>query len=171
MQESQDREELIYREVQVLHSAASILINALPRLIMTAEDVELKSAFIQQLEETEIQIERLEKVAKYFDISPDGQRSTGVKALITESEQLLYLGQTTDAAIVATARKIAEYQLAGYGTAAELAEELGFEFVRELLQQSLEEVNDVEEVFNMLDRKSLNEQTSLGDRGYYLSQF
>jgi ferritin-like metal-binding protein YciE len=171
MQELKDREELIYREVQVLHNAASILVNALPRMIMTSADLEVKSALIQQLEETEVQIERLEKVAKYFEIQTEGQRSTGLRALISESEELISSGQTNDTAILSTAHKIADYQIAGYGTAAELAEELGFEFVRELLQQSLEEIKTTNELFVALDGKPLNQETSLTETSWYLSQF
>ncbi len=164
MEESKEREELLYREVQVLYSAASLLTNALPRMIMNAEDYELKAALIQHLEETEIQIERLEEVAGYFDISPEGQRSTGVQELILESEHAAY-----DPGILDISHRIAEYQIAGYGTAAEMAEELGFEFAEELLQQSLEEVIAVDEVFRALAGKS--QETDFQGSTHYLSQF
>ena len=159
MKELKDLEDLLYHEVQVLYSAESLLIKALPRMVKNANNSELKAAFTQHLEETEIQKQRLEKIAKYLDIDADGDGSPSMKGLIAEGEKLMHKDaspETLDASLIAAAQKVEHYEISSYGTAATLAEELGFQFVAELLHQTLQEEKDTDTKLNMLAMSGIN---------------
>jgi ferritin-like metal-binding protein YciE len=61
-----------------------------------------------------------------------------------------------DAALIGCAQKIEHYEIAGYGTAAYLAEELGLTQVAQLLRQTLEEEQKTDTILNNLAKNKIN---------------
>jgi ferritin-like metal-binding protein YciE len=164
MKELKDLEDVLYHEVQLLYSGESLLIKAMPAMIKNASNNELKAALALHLEETELHKERLEKVAKYLDIDADGDSNPSMKGLITEGEKVMHKDATPatlDATIIAAAQKIEHYEIASYGTAAHLATELGFQFVAELLQQTLQEEKDTNRKLNDLAMSGINQKAKV----------
>lgn len=163
MAELRNLQDLLHHEIQVLYSAETQLIAAIPRMAKKAQDQQLKSAFEMHLEQTKQQKERLEQAAKILDINPDGDGCPSMKGLIAEGEKVMHKDATPealDAALICGAQKIEHYEIAGYGTAAHLAEGLGLKEVHQLLSKTLDEEKSTDAKLNSLAKGTINQKAA-----------
>jgi ferritin-like metal-binding protein YciE len=159
MKELKNLNDLLVHEIQVMYNAEELQILALQRMISKTSNPELKNAFEQHLEETKQHKERLSKIGKILNIDPSGEGNPAIKGLIVEGEKVLHKDanpQTLDATLIAGVQKIEHYEIAGYGTAASLAESLGLMPVWELLSQTLKEEKDTDSKLNNLAKNKIN---------------
>jgi ferritin-like metal-binding protein YciE len=136
-------QDLLELELKDLYSAEKQLTKALPKMAKTATNGDLKQAFESHLEETEGQIERLERIFKQLDISYTRvEKCKAMEGLIEEGKEIMEEGlepDVLDAALICAAQKVEHYEIAGYGCARTFAQQLGHEEVAELLQETLDE--------------------------------
>jgi ferritin-like metal-binding protein YciE len=161
MKELKNLRDLLCHEVQVMYSCEKLSVAGLKRMLEKASNPELKSAFQQHLEETKIQIERLEEAAALLDIDPDGDGNPSIKGLIAEGEKVMHKdtnAETLDATLIAGAQKIEHYEISGYGTAVHYAKELGLKEVAELLISNLEEEKNSDLKLNVLAQTKINQK-------------
>ncbi|MFC7000074.1 YciE/YciF ferroxidase family protein [Rufibacter roseus] len=152
-------QDLLSHEVQNLYSGEKLILMGLPRMIEKAQNKELKEAFSKHLKETEVQIERLEKVAAQLGISPEGDGNPSMKGLIAEGEKVMHKDATPevmDASLICGAQKIEHYEISGYGTATYLAEELGFTEIADMLRTTLEEEQKTDTLLNVIAKNNVN---------------
>ena len=129
------------------------LVEALPKLADAASDKKLKQAFAQHLAETQVQLERLDQViatwasprARWRVRGDAGPRQRG-----REGDRGRGAGPVKDVALIAVAQRIAHYEIAVYGTARALADQLDQREARELLSQSLDEESQADELLTKL---------------------
>ena len=134
--------ELLVQEIKDLFSAENQLTHALPKMAKGASDPDLKKGFEKHLKETEVHMDRLEKVAELLDASPRGKSCVAMKGLVKEGEEALQedaAADIKDLALIVAAQKVEHYEIAGYGGARALAEALKMNKVVELLQATLDE--------------------------------
>jgi ferritin-like metal-binding protein YciE len=139
-------------ELQDLHSAETQLIQALPQMAQAASDGELRKAFEQHLEETRGHVQRLEEIMGQAGISA-GEKCKGMAGLIAEGEQIIAAqGDPTvkDAALISAAQRVEHYEIAGYGTARTLADELDMDNAKDLLDQTLDEESDADKLLTKI---------------------
>ena len=163
MSELKDLNDLLYHEIQVLYSGEELLVAALPRMIEKAQDSSLKAAFTQHLDETKQQIERLKQAAELLNIKYEGDGNPSMKGLIAEGEKVMHKDATPeamDAALICGAQKIEHYEISGYGTAAHLADGLGFKVVADLLRQTLQEEQNTDTKLNDLAKNNINRKAA-----------
>jgi ferritin-like metal-binding protein YciE len=159
MSHIRDLRDLLDHEVQAMYSAEKLITKGLPRMIAEARNHELKQAFELHLRETESQIERLEQVADMLDINAEGDKNLGMAGIIAEGEQVMHKDATPeamDAALICGAQKVEHYEIAGYGTAVYLAQELGFDQVATVLEGILMEEKKTNEILNQLAKNMVN---------------
>jgi ferritin-like metal-binding protein YciE len=159
MKDLKNLNDLLANEVQLLYNTENYQLLGLPRMMKHTQSEELKQALQQHLEETKQQKQRLQRVGELLSIDPDDQGSPGIKGLLFEGEKFLHKDatpETCDAAIIAEVQKVEHYEISGYGTAAYLAEELGFHEVHELLGESLQEEKKTDEKLNELAKNTIN---------------
>ncbi|HEX8504940.1 MAG TPA: DUF892 family protein [Hymenobacter sp.] len=159
MSHIRDLRDLLDHEVQAMYSAEKLIAKGLPRLINEARSPELKQAFQLHLEETESQVERLERVADLLEIDADGDKNLGMAGILAEGEQVMHKDATPeamDAALICGAQKIEHYEIAGYGTAVYLAQELGFEQAASILDGILMEEKKTNALLNQLAKNLVN---------------
>jgi ferritin-like metal-binding protein YciE len=167
MKELKNLNDLLVHEVQVMYNSEELQILALQRMIGKTSNPELKNAFEQHLEETRKHKERLEKVAKILNIDAAGEGNPAIKGLIYEGEKVLHKDaspETIDATLIAGVQKIEHYEIAGYGTAAYLAETLGLIPVWEQLSQTLKEEKDTDNKLSNLAKNKINVKAKVGSR-------
>jgi ferritin-like metal-binding protein YciE len=102
----------------------------------------LRTAFEKHLQETERQIDRLEKAFGSLGESPRPKRCEGMRGLIREGSELLRStpgGSLRDAVMITAAQKVEHYEMASYGTARTYATVLGEPLVAQLLDDTLQE--------------------------------
>ena len=133
---------LLLDEIQELYLSETLLAEAMPRMEIGADSANLKNALRKHHEQTTGHIERLETVCSLLETSPRGGRALAVKAMLHEVEDQLGEGGEAwlvDAALIAAARRIEHWEMAGYGTAQLYATALGQPKVADLLGQTLAE--------------------------------
>jgi ferritin-like metal-binding protein YciE len=140
-------------ELQDLHSAETQLIQALPQMAQAASNDELRQAFEQHLEETRGHVKRLEEILGQAGISAGAEKCKGMAGLIAEGEQIVTAqGDPTvkDAALISAAQRVEHYEIAAYGTARTLADELGMNEAKDLLDQTLDEESDADKLLTKI---------------------
>ncbi|HEX6316697.1 MAG TPA: ferritin-like domain-containing protein [Gemmatimonadaceae bacterium] len=161
--------DLWIHELKDLYSAEKQLIQALPRMAKAVTSDELRSAIENHLAETEQQVSRLEQIFESFDESPRGQKCEGMEGLIEEGKTLMKEdadADVMDAGIIAAAQKVEHYEIASYGTVCEYARMMGHTEALELLQQTLEEEKNADQLLNQIAEGGINalaERDPMGD--------
>lgn len=153
-------EELYVEQLKDLYSAEDQIIDALPKMIDAVSDDELRDALEQHLEVTREQQERLDQIFGEMGKKPGGHECKGMKGLIEEGEEMLKKGRpgpVMDAGIIASDQRVEHYEIAGYGTARALAEELDHGDAADLLEQTLDEEGDADEKLNRIAQR-VNEE-------------
>jgi ferritin-like metal-binding protein YciE len=138
----QSLQDVLTHELQDLYDAEKQLVQALPKMAEAASNQELRSAFEQHLGETHDHVRRLEDIFGQLGVSGSGESCDGMRGLIKEGEKTIATeGDPTakDAALIAAAQRVEHYEIAAYGTARTLADELDLDDAQDLLDQTLDE--------------------------------
>lgn len=132
-----------------LYSAEQQILKALPKMMQGASSAKVKAAFETHLAQTQEQVERLETICEELDVSPRGKHCKGMEGLIAEGKELLSEDadpDVMDAGLVSAAQHVEHYEMAGYGTVRTYAELLGYEAQAALLQKTLLEERDTDQL-------------------------
>jgi ferritin-like metal-binding protein YciE len=162
-------QDLLELELKDLYSAEKQITKALPKMAKAATNEDLQAAFESHLEETEGQIERLEKIFKQLDISfARVEKCKAMEGLIEEGEELMEEGmepEVLDAALICAAQKVEHYEMAGYGCARTFAQQLGHSDIADLLQETLVEEGSADKKLNEIAESVVNQeaQAASGD--------
>src|SRR5215475_10147768 len=151
--------ELYVNELRDLYNAENQLIKALPKMAKAASSDELKEAFEKHLEQTKGQVQRLEEVFEEIDEKPKGKTCRAMKGLIEEGSELLKANgddSVLDAGIIVAAQKVEHYEIAGYGAVRTFAHLLGQNQAAELLQTTLDEESETNQILNKLAESVVN---------------
>jgi ferritin-like metal-binding protein YciE len=134
-------QDVFQEQIEDLHSAELQLVDALPKLAQAAHSSELRQALEEHLTETRGHVQRLDEILSRLGASPS-EHCKGMEGLIAEGSEIAGMQGdplAKDAALIAAAQRVEHYEIAGYGTARTLADELGLGDARELLDQTLDE--------------------------------
>jgi ferritin-like metal-binding protein YciE len=134
--------EVFAEQVNDLRSAEQQLVAALPKLAAAASSDELRQAFQEHLAETRSHVERVDEVISSTGIAATGEECKGMKGLIEEGDGIISAEgdpMAKDAALIAAAQRVEHYEIAAYGTAATLADQIGNDHAQEVLGQTLDE--------------------------------
>jgi ferritin-like metal-binding protein YciE len=134
--------ELLLDELKDLYSAEKQITKSLPKLAKAATSPELKQAFQSHLQETQGQIERLDRVFEILGKSPKDKMCHGMEGVLEEGSEVLEeteKGAVRDAALISAAQRVEHYEMAGYGCVREYARILGQKEVASLLDETLKE--------------------------------
>jgi ferritin-like metal-binding protein YciE len=151
--------ELLAHDIQMLYSAETQGLEGLAQLVEGATDPQLKQALTLHGRETQKQVARLEAIMATMDIQPTREVCSAVKGLLADTEKLLNkesAPEVLDAMLLAATQKMEHYEIACYGTAVYLTEELGMTQVAELLRQTLEEEKMANRILNDLAKARVN---------------
>ncbi|MDG2538879.1 ferritin-like domain-containing protein [Dyella jiangningensis] len=134
--------DLFIHELSDIYSAEKQLTRALPRLAHAASDAELSGAFQDHAEETQGQVDRIDRIVELLDIRLKRMKSVAMEGLIDEGRDMIdsiAKGPLRDAALIGGAQKVEHYEMAAYGTLCALARHLGYRDAIPLLEETLNE--------------------------------
>ena len=154
-------EDLFYNQLRDLYSAEKQLIKALPEMAEKASSNELRNAFNEHLEETKKQKERIETVCNKLGIDPNGETCKAMEGLIRESTELMKHdadAAVMDAGLIADAQRVEHYEIAGYGTVCQFAEQLGYTEIKNILGDTLEEEKSADSKLMNIAKSSVNKK-------------
>jgi ferritin-like metal-binding protein YciE len=152
-------QKLYTEELRDLYNAENQLLKALPKMAKAASSEDLKDAFEKHLEQTKGHVKRLEQVFEELDERPKGKTCRAMKGLIEEGSEILQQeGEESvlDAGIIVAAQKVEHYEIAGYGSVRTFAHLLGQNKAAELLQATLDEESETNELLNRLAESTVN---------------
>lgn len=141
-------QELLVEELKDLYSAEKQIVKALPKIIRGAATADLKAAITEHLEITKQQVARLEEVFGHLDEKPKAKHCKGMEGLLAEGSEALEeeeAGPLRDLQLIGAAQRVEHYEVAAYGTARAMAEQLGLNEAVELLAQTLQEEAEADE--------------------------
>ena len=152
-------QKLYTEELRDLYNAETQLLKALPKMAKGASSQELKDAFEKHLEQTKTHVERLEQVFEGLGEKAKGKTCQAMKGLIEEGSEIL--GEdgdesVLDAGIIVAAQKVEHYEIAGYGSVRTFAHLLGQNEAAELLQTTLDEESETNDILNKLAETVVN---------------
>jgi ferritin-like metal-binding protein YciE len=155
-------EDMFVHGLQDIYYAEQQITKALPKMIEKATNRDLAAGLKSHLEETNSQIERLQKVFQKLGKEPKAADCPAIDGLIKEADAIT--GEiddkaVLDAAIVASAQAVEHYEIARYGTLIAWAEELGHDDVVRFLTTNLNEEKAANTKLNTVAlRKGVNKK-------------
>ncbi len=153
--------DLYLEQLKDLYSAETQLLDALPKMADGASAPDLKQAFSEHLRQTQEHVRRLERIFQTLGENPKGHTCEGMKGLVREGDQMLKMkGEPAvlDAGLIAAAQRVEHYEIAGYGTVRTYAELLGFDDQVALLERTLDEEEQTDELLTRLAESHVNEE-------------
>ncbi len=141
--------DLLVEELKDLYSAENQLVKALPKMAKAATSEELRQAFETHLQQTEVHVQRLEKIGKQLGESMKGKKCKAMEGLVEEGKEVMEEDAEPallDLALIGAAQKVEHYEIAGYGTARTLAEISGEAKVAKILQETLDEEGETDKL-------------------------
>lgn len=150
--------------LQDIYYAEKAITKSLPKMTKAATSDELKTAFEDHLAVTEEQITRLEQVFESIGEKAKGKKCEAIEGLIKESESIIEDTDegtaTRDVGLIMAGQKVEHYEIATYGGLAQLAQTLGFEEAAELLEETLAEEKETDELLTGIAENDINYQAS-----------
>ena len=145
--------DVLQEQLEDLHSAETQLVEALPKMAQSAHHDELRQAFEHHLEETRGHVKRVEEALGELGVSSPTEVCKGMKGLIAEGEEMMAKqGDPTakDAALIGAAQRVEHYEIAAYGTARQLAGDAGFDGIKDLMDQTLDEESQADKLLTKI---------------------
>ena len=154
-------QDLAVHKLQLIYDAENQALQAYPQIVGAVSSTELQHGLQQHLEQTRGQVQRLEQIFQHLGQTPGGQSCLSMQALIQEAQQLIQEGGTPevlDAAIIGAAQAIEHHEIAAYGTARTIAQQLGMTDAAHLLEQTLDEEKQTDARLTQLAEQSVNQK-------------
>lgn len=152
--------ELFMDELKDIYWAEKHLTKALPKMMKAATSQELANAFETHLEQTEVQIDRLEEVFEMMEEKARAVKCEGMEGLVKEGQKVMEdtpKGTSVrDAGLIIAAQKVEHYEIAAYGSLVQLAKTMGRTDVAGLLEETLEEEKETDQLLTDLATSGIN---------------
>jgi ferritin-like metal-binding protein YciE len=154
-----EMKKLMVDQLRDAYSAEKQALRAMPRMMKKASSQSLKDALQMHVEQTEGQIERLERALELMEARPGRKVCEGMRGIIEEGQSELEdhdKGPLMDVLITAAQQRIEHYEIASYGTMAALAKAAGQQQVADLLVETLQEEKQTDEKLTQLAESEIN---------------
>ena len=143
-----------------IYWAEKSLTKALPKMQEAATTEELKDAIEEHLAQTETQVKRLEQVFELIGKKAEAKKCEAMAGLIKEGESIIEETEdgsmTRDVGIIMAAQKVEHYEIATYGGLAQIATTMGLDEAADLLNETLEEEKDADELLTEIAENNIN---------------
>jgi ferritin-like metal-binding protein YciE len=143
--------ELYVDQLKDLYDAEQQLIKALPKMAKASTSEELRAAFEDHLGQTRQHAQRIETIFEQMGEKATGKKCKAMDGLVKEGSEVMEEDMEDgikDAAIIAAAQRVEHYEIAGYGCVKAYATRLGDEKAASLLEQTLQEEKQADELLN-----------------------
>lgn len=153
-------QEFFVDELKDIYWAEKHIAKTLPKMKKAATTEQLKMAFEKHLEETKVQIERLEEVFELMGEKARGKKCEAIEGIVKEGEGIIEDTEkgtaTRDVGLILAAQKVEHYEISTYGGLAQLARTLGKEDVARLLDETLKEEKMTDVSLTQIAESSVN---------------
>ena len=150
---------LFHETLKDIYYAEKQILRTLPKMARGAASPELKQAFENHRDETEVHVERLQQIFEMLDKPARGKTCDAILGIIEEGKDVLeeFEGAPAlDAGLTASAQAVEHYEMARYGTLKTWATQLGMPEAAALLDQTLQEEKNADALLSKLAGDSVN---------------
>jgi ferritin-like metal-binding protein YciE len=159
MAKEKELKDLFLDTLKDIYFAEKKILSALPKMAKAAQSQKLTAAFEKHLSETEVQIDRLDRVFASIGESPKGKTCDAIMGIIDEGKEVMseYKGMPAlDAGLLAAAQAVEHYEISRYGTLRTWATELGYKDAVKLLDATLKEEKNTDAALSQLAEAEVN---------------
>jgi Mn-containing catalase len=122
---------------------------------------QLRELFELHLAETESQIERINECFELLGKSARAKPCKGMMGLVEEGQEIMAEGEdkedaAADLSLIGAAQRVEHYEIAGYTTARNLAQQLRHSAIVSLLSKSLAEEENADQLLNQVARSLMS---------------
>jgi len=145
-------EDIFYAERQIL--------KALPKMAKAAQNEQLKQALMHHREETQGQVERLQKGFELMGKRARAKTCEAINGIIEEGDEVVEefeAGPLRDAGILANAQAVEHYEMARYGTIIAWAKASGHNELVQLMEETLSEEKNADKLLTDISSKEINQ--------------
>jgi ferritin-like metal-binding protein YciE len=156
-------QDLFVETLKDIYSAEKIILRALPKMAKTAQSNELRQAFEHHRDETEAQVERLERVFELMERPARAKTCEAIQGMVEETKEVMdeFKGsEALDAGLVASAQAVEHYEISRYGTLKSWAGQLGMEEAAKLLDTTLQEEKKTDQILTKIAESAVNRQAA-----------
>lgn len=156
---SKTLEDLFSETLRDIYHAEKQIARALPKMAKASNTDDLRDAFEAHREETETQIERLEKVFEMIGKRPRGKPCEAIEGILQEGKEVMEdfkNSEALDAGLLAGAQAVEHYEISRYGTLKAWAAQLGLDDAVKLLDETLKEEEQTDKKLTNLAVSSIN---------------
>ena len=147
-------------ELKDIYWAEKHIVTTLPKMQKAATSEELKNAFQTHTEQSQEHVARLEKAFELLGEKAQAKKCDAMAGIIEEGKGIIAETEkgtaTRDVGLILAAQKVEHYEIATYGGLAQLATTLGLNDVAKLLQQTLEEEKQTDELLTQIAESDVN---------------
>jgi ferritin-like metal-binding protein YciE len=158
-----DLNDLFLDTLKDIYYAEKQIYKSLPKMAKAANSDKLRAAFEKHEGETEVQIERLEKIFEILGKAARGKKCDAIEGILDEGKEIMeeYEGAPAlDAGLLAAAQAVEHYEISRYGTLKTWANQLGLTQAVKLLDQTLAEEKKTDEALSTLAETAVNAEAA-----------
>ena len=153
--------EMMMTFLQDIYYAERQILKALPKMAKASQNERLKEALMHHRDETQAQVERLQRAFEALGKRARGQTCEAINGIIEEGEEMVeefQAGIVRDAGILANAQAVEHYEMARYGTLIAWAKAAGQNDVVSLMEETLEEEKKADKLLTEIANKEINQK-------------
>lgn len=153
-------QEFFTDELKDIYWAEKHLVKTLPKMAKAATSEELKNAFNDHLEATKTHVSRLEEAFGILGEKAQAKKCDAMEGITKEGEGIIEETEqgtsTRDVGLILAAQKVEHYEISTYGGLAQLATTLGLTEVADLLNQTLAEEKEADQLLTGIAENDIN---------------
>jgi ferritin-like metal-binding protein YciE len=146
-------DDLFLDTLKDIYYAEKKILKTLPKMAKAAQSDKLRKGFEKHLAQTEEQVTRLEQVFESIGQPPRGKKCEAIEGIVAEGDSIMkeYKGtEALDAGLISSAQAVEHYEITRYGTLRRWAEMMGNRNAARLLEKTLKEESQTDELLNQI---------------------
>ena len=157
-------DDLFLNELREIYGAERHQLVVLPMLKKAASSLKLRNVLASHLDDTREHIHRLDQVFSKIRRAAEALPPEAIFGIAREAEQVIASTQpgtaTRDAGLIIAAQKLDHYEISAYGSLATHARALDYDHIEDLLELTLYEEKEADELLTALAENYINTEAS-----------
>lgn len=157
-------QKLFLDELKDIYWAEKHLLKALPKMAKASTSNELGKTFTNHLQVTKGHVSRLENVFGLLGQKVQAKKCEAMAGLTKEGDGIIEDTEkgtlTRDVGLIMAAQKVEHYEIATYGSLAQLAKTLGKNDIADIMIATLKEEKDADEILTAIAENHINAEAT-----------
>lgn len=159
-------EEFFTDELKDIYWVEKHLVERLPKMKEASSSFQLRSAIADHLEQTKEHVNRLEQIFDMLGQEAEANKCDAMAGIIDEGEEIIEDTEegtgTRDVGVIMAGQKVEHYEIATYGSLAQIAKTLGRDDIAQILVSTLEEEKKADLLLSSIAENNVNHQAVAG---------